>query len=419
MARRRRQGGRRRCQKVAACAVCRDFMRLVRDVNKGNAWKYHKLATDPPDPNFTALPTVVVPAVPAVTAGEGISPAAATAATEHLRLLAQTYAQAQAALTAIERAQGARLAGDATWEQRQSLAAADLLKGLSTRLSGLPAARAHLGDSAPQWRLPQPHHHRRRPRPGHLRPTGRRSGRGRLVAPAGRPHGGPGARGGGTARRARGRDQRTAPPARRVRRPRSGVGGLRRGDLAQRRRGGAARQPPGGPRRAAGPAGHLAAAHHRTDGGSHHAVHPGPVATEGTSVLANSGFEAPLLTNGAAYQTITAGRTPGLDGWTIQKGSVDVVAPPGAQAATGGQFIDLNGNDTSDGPGVITQEAAVTPGRAYRLSFQLAGNPNGDPPDKTVQVELGPQQQTFTFNIKGHTNADLGWRRRHGVRRVR
>jgi choice-of-anchor C domain-containing protein len=131
--------------------------------------------------------------------------------------------------------------------------------------------------------------------------------------------------------------------------------------------------------------------------------------TEGTSLLANSGFETPVLPAGTAYQTVSAGKPPGLGAWTVQKGSVDVVAAPGAQAATGGQFIDLNGNDTSNGTGIITQDVEVRTGHRYALSFQLAGNPNGDPPDKTLDASLGSHKQSFTFNTKGHTNDDLGW----------
>jgi hypothetical protein len=43
------------------------------------------------------------------------------------------------------------------------------------------------------------------------------------------------------------------------------------------------------------------------------------------------------------------------------------------------------------------------------MSFQMSGNPNGDPQVKTIQVSLGGRQETFTFDVKGHTNADLGW----------
>jgi choice-of-anchor C domain-containing protein len=142
---------------------------------------------------------------------------------------------------------------------------------------------------------------------------------------------------------------------------------------------------------------------------------PGPESSAPTgdglptaTVLNNGGFEQPALLAGTSYQTLDAGKSPGLAGWTIAKGSVDLVAG-GGQAATGGQFIDLNGNDTPNQAGVITQTAAVVAGHRYRLSFQLAGNPNGDPAVKTVQASLADQQQTFTFDTTGHTNAKLGW----------
>jgi choice-of-anchor C domain-containing protein len=136
---------------------------------------------------------------------------------------------------------------------------------------------------------------------------------------------------------------------------------------------------------------------------------PRPNATEQPSLVSNGGFEAPTLPTGQAFATLTAGKEPSLSAWRLTQGSVDMVAAGGAQAATGGQFIDLNGNDTAAGPGSITQDIAVTAGHTYRLSFQLAGNPNGSPAVKTLQVSFGGRKQTFTFDTTGHTNADLGW----------
>jgi len=74
----------------------------------------------------------------------------------------------------------------------------------------------------------------------------------------------------------------------------------------------------------------------------------------------------------------------------------------------GVQFVDLNGNDAA-GPGTISQQIATIPGHQYRLSFQLAGNPNGDPVVKTLTASLGATTQAFSFDTTGHTNLALGW----------
>jgi hypothetical protein len=60
------------------------------------------------------------PTPPSIVAGNGLSAEAAAAFNDLLRALAETHAQAQAALTAIERAAGARAASDSAWETRQS-----------------------------------------------------------------------------------------------------------------------------------------------------------------------------------------------------------------------------------------------------------------------------------------------------------
>jgi choice-of-anchor C domain-containing protein len=392
------------------CGGCAGFMRVVRNQSKANAYKYYKMSQDPPDTNYTVLPTVTVPVVDPVVAGDGFNAAAVTPANDYLRQQNEAYGQARAALTAIERAQGARLAGDSTWEQRQSLAAAEFLKGLSTRLGAIPAASTNLGNALRAAGFPNPtitdadwaaavHDHLGsvpadsawlRDQAGLTNDdiaaigglmatgTGTKSGNRPLLDWFGDP---------GLA--AAVSDATTG--------LNSDAAALIANPLLDHADGppapGTSQPPTQGP----------------TNGPTTATVTRGPIANEGESLLGNSGFETPALPKGWAYQTVNAGKDPGLGAWTIQKGSVDVVAQPGALAATGGQFIDLNGNDTSDGPGIITQDVAVTPGHAYRLSFQLAGNPNGDPPDKTLDVALGPQKEAFTFNTKGHTNADLGW----------
>lgn len=54
-------------------------------------------------------------------------------------------------------------------------------------------------------------------------------------------------------------------------------------------------------------------------------------------------------------------------------------------------------------------------GRVYRVSFDLAGNPNGAPscpggPDRSVQVQAtGGAAATYTFDTTGRAAYNMGW----------
>lgn len=356
----------------------------------------HKLALDPPDPNFTTLPTPATITPPTVPAGSGISAEAAIAVNDLQRLLADCASLAGAALSAIEKSQGARQAADSEWEKKQALAAADFFKALATKIAGLPAAMQTAGSRLQAGGFANPS----------ITPADRSSAvrnyldSGPSNADWLRQQAGFSAADFALVAGLLGTSAKT------ITGPQPALAHLTDPGVAQR-------------------VGEFVAAlnaeaaalianplvDHGTETGTPASPSPtavpsrSPNAAEGASLLRNSGFEDPALPKGWAYQTVTAGKAPGLGAWTIQRGSVDVVAAPGATAATGGQFIDLNGNDTKDA-GIITQEVSGTAGHKYRLSFQLAGNPNGDPPLKTLDVSLGDKKQSFSFDTKGHTNTD-------------
>lgn len=137
----------------------------------------------------------------------------------------------------------------------------------------------------------------------------------------------------------------------------------------------------------------------------------GPVHLPATSLLHEGGFEPPssrVATGG--YRVVEQQDAHELIGpdWTLH-GGVDVVGLGAGSAAEGTQFIDLNGNTDEAGPASLSQKVATFAGHRYRLTFELAGNPNGEPQEKTVDAALGSTVQHLTFNVAGHSNEDLGW----------
>lgn len=122
------------------------------------------------------------------------------------------------------------------------------------------------------------------------------------------------------------------------------------------------------------------------------------------NLVSDGSFEASAsIASQNSFNTITSS----LGSWMVTSGAVDIVGPSSATAFDGAQFVDLNGNGYS--PGTLEQLIPTLADRQYRVSFQLAGNPNGSPTVKTLEVTFGSGKKQFAFDVGGHTNAALGW----------
>ena len=117
------------------------------------------------------------------------------------------------------------------------------------------------------------------------------------------------------------------------------------------------------------------------------------------NIVTNGGFESPGTFSGP-FQPFAA-----LTGWNIDAGSVDLINTYW-QHASGSYSIDLAGN----APGTISQVLTTSANAKYDLSFMMAGNPEGNPKIKTVEVFWdGFSQGTFAFDTTGNTTASMGW----------
>jgi choice-of-anchor C domain-containing protein len=119
---------------------------------------------------------------------------------------------------------------------------------------------------------------------------------------------------------------------------------------------------------------------------------------------------ADLLTNGSfedgpatgAFVTLGAGSTA-IPGWEVTRATVDYIGSY-FPSAHGNRHLDLDG---SPGFGGIKQVIPTVAGRRYRVTFDMAGNPDGSPATKTMIVEAAGQSRTFSHA------AGLKWARRH------
>jgi choice-of-anchor C domain-containing protein len=125
-----------------------------------------------------------------------------------------------------------------------------------------------------------------------------------------------------------------------------------------------------------------------------------------SSDVCSSDLEEPGLF-GASYATYDFLSSPNaITGWTIGFGSVDLIQSYW-QPSEGKHSLDLSGN----GPGMIFQTIATTIGQQYRLSFDLAGNPDASGLKTTIlNVTAGVTPQAFSFtNDISTTKTSMAW----------
>ncbi len=116
------------------------------------------------------------------------------------------------------------------------------------------------------------------------------------------------------------------------------------------------------------------------------------------SGLVNGGFEDSSFSG--SFQTIGTGN--GLNGWSVDSGSVDLINNYWSPAS-GNYSLDLNGSSAA----TISQSFATTIGQSYSVSFDMAGNTDGGG-NKIITAGV-TGDHTFTFDISGKSHGSMGW----------
>jgi choice-of-anchor C domain-containing protein len=123
----------------------------------------------------------------------------------------------------------------------------------------------------------------------------------------------------------------------------------------------------------------------------------------------NGDFEDPIVRN-ITFDTYWQDQSFGA--WTVESGSIDHISEHYWQAASGRQSVDLTGSNM----GAIYQDLFLPIGDTYLLQFALAGNPEGAPSIKIVEIWWGSTLlDTLTFDVTGRTNWDMEWSYHHYV----
>jgi choice-of-anchor C domain-containing protein len=121
-----------------------------------------------------------------------------------------------------------------------------------------------------------------------------------------------------------------------------------------------------------------------------------------TNLVTNGSFEIPAT---ASSTTVAAG-SPALAGWQISGTSgIDLVRTLW-QPSDALQSISLNWTS----PSTLTQTIATVPGQHYQLSFDMAAEPNGGLPVRTMNVLWdGNLAEAASFSYTGQPPNAMGW----------
>jgi len=127
------------------------------------------------------------------------------------------------------------------------------------------------------------------------------------------------------------------------------------------------------------------------------------------ALFQNGSFENGSNPPVSGFSTLAGGSTD-ITGWTVGGSGVDWVGSYW-NASQGARSIDLS----STSIGWISQSFSTTPNTAYRLSFDMAGNPEGGSgvsKIKNMLVTVGGNNgafETFSFDTTGKTTTSMGW----------
>jgi choice-of-anchor C domain-containing protein len=123
---------------------------------------------------------------------------------------------------------------------------------------------------------------------------------------------------------------------------------------------------------------------------------------QAANLIQNGSFENG--TDPGVFQTLSGGSTV-ITGWTVSPGSqIDYIGTLW-QASNGSRSLDLSGGNA----GRIQQTFNTTVGGTYRVTFDLAGNPNASPIIKDMRVSAGGSSADFSFDTTGKSSSNMGW----------
>lgn len=130
------------------------------------------------------------------------------------------------------------------------------------------------------------------------------------------------------------------------------------------------------------------------------------------SLITNGSFEDPAGTSIDSYMTLHANvpsEATAITGWEVTANSIDWIGTYW-KASQGSRSLDMSGFWQAGT--VLSTKFLTTLGAWYRVQFDMAGNTDGPPTVKNLQltVESGDDTSgTFSFNTAGKSHTNMGW----------
>lgn len=131
-----------------------------------------------------------------------------------------------------------------------------------------------------------------------------------------------------------------------------------------------------------------------------------------------SATQAATITNGSFETGVTPGTfttlgsvdSTSITGWTVGSGNIDYIGSYW-QASDGNRSLDLTGVKKGS---IFTTITDLMVGTAYKLYFDMSGNPDGEPASKKMDVTLATNPLTkehYHYNVVTNQNtlADMKW----------
>jgi len=127
------------------------------------------------------------------------------------------------------------------------------------------------------------------------------------------------------------------------------------------------------------------------------------------NLIQNGSFENGTDPNSGPnkYITLYSLNNTDITGWTVNGGTGSSIDYIGSYwvASEGNRSIDMAGLSN----GSISQSFGTNIGATYLVKFFMAGNPDGEPTIKKLNVTAGGTSQDYTFNTAGYTRGSMGW----------
>jgi choice-of-anchor C domain-containing protein len=121
------------------------------------------------------------------------------------------------------------------------------------------------------------------------------------------------------------------------------------------------------------------------------------------SLITNGSFEMANANPGGSFLTLGSGSTT-ITSWKVGGNSIDYIGGYW-QPSDGMRSLDMSGNAA----GSISQTFTTTANTTYKVLFDLAGNPDGGPTVKHLNVSAAASSQNYMFNTTGHSRVSMGW----------